>query len=128
MGTYFFSNGEKYEGDFANNRFHGYGVYYFKDGSYLKDQLQYLIDNNIKDKGEYQITNALENMKNKGVNFSAGRVEEWLDCGNKEATVLTNERVLESDGNNISKLAIIENTEIIEPCFIGDNHNRNSVL
>ena len=33
MGTYFFSNGEKYEGDFADNRFHGYGVYYFKDGS-----------------------------------------------------------------------------------------------
>ena len=97
------------------------GIYYFNDGGNLKKELQYLLDNNIKEKGEYQLTNALENMKNKGVNFSAGKIEEWLDCGNKEATVLTNERVLESDGNNISKLAIIENTEIIEPCFIGDN-------
>jgi glucose-1-phosphate thymidylyltransferase len=35
------------------------GIYYFKDGAYLKDELQYLIDNDIKEKGEYQLTNAL---------------------------------------------------------------------
>ena len=39
------------------------GIYYFKDGRYLKNELQYLIDNEIKDKGEYQLTSALENMK-----------------------------------------------------------------
>ena len=39
------------------------GIYYFKDGQYLKNELQYLLDNDIKDKGEYQLTNALENMK-----------------------------------------------------------------
>ena len=39
------------------------GIYYFKDGEYLKKELQYLIDNNIKDKGEFQLTNALDNMK-----------------------------------------------------------------
>src|SRR5690606_25233993 len=27
------------------------GIYYFKDGENLKSELQYLIDNNIKDKG-----------------------------------------------------------------------------
>src|SRR6201993_239192 len=37
------------------------GIYYFKDGDYLKKEIQYLIDNNIKDKGEFQLTNALEN-------------------------------------------------------------------
>ena len=42
------------------------GIYYFKDGEYLRQELQYLLDNNIKDKGEFQLTNALENMKNKG--------------------------------------------------------------
>jgi len=42
------------------------GIYYFKDGDNLRDELQYLIDNNVRDKGEYQITNALENMKDKG--------------------------------------------------------------
>ena len=43
------------------------GIYYFKDGAYLKDELQYLIDNNITDKGEFQLTDALENMKKKGM-------------------------------------------------------------
>jgi len=97
------------------------GIYYFKDGNNLKIELQYLLDNDIKDKGEYQLTNALENMKNKGIKFSPGEVEEWLDCGNKNATVYTNERVLEHNGNIISASAIIENSEIIEPCFIGEN-------
>jgi glucose-1-phosphate thymidylyltransferase len=59
------------------------GIYYFKDGKNLANELQYLIDNDIKDKGEYQLTNALENMKNKGVKFKPGQVDEWLDCGNK---------------------------------------------
>ena len=97
------------------------GIYYFKDGNNLKNELQYLLDNDIKDKGEYQLTNALENMKNKGVNFFPGEVEEWLDCGNKNATVYTNERVLEHNGNIISATAVIENSEIIEPCFIGED-------
>ena len=41
------------------------GIYYFQDGENLKNELQYLLENDIKDKGEYQLTNALENMKNK---------------------------------------------------------------
>ncbi len=97
------------------------GIYYFNDGAYLKSELQYLLDNNIKDKGEFQLTNALENMKNKGTKFSAGKVVEWLDCGNKDATVYTNERVLAHNGNEVSTSATIENSEIIEPCFIGEN-------
>ena len=97
------------------------GIYYFSNGNNLKNELQYLIDNDIKDNGEYQLTNALENVKNKGVNFSPGEVEEWLDCGNKNATVYTNERVLEHNGNIISATAVIENSEIIEPCFIGED-------
>ena len=38
------------------------GVYYFKSAESLKE-LQFLIDNDIKDKGEYQLTSALENMQ-----------------------------------------------------------------
>ena len=97
------------------------GIYYFKNGGQLKDEMQYLIDNDIKEKGEFQLTNAMENMKEKGAEFIPGVVEEWLDCGNKDATVYTNQRVLE-----FNKETIIANREfesessvIIEPCFIG---------
>lgn len=100
------------------------GIYYFKDGDNLKKELEYLLDNNIMEKGEYQLTNALENMKQKGIAFTPGKVTEWLDCGNKDATVYTNQRVLEFDRENIKlkgKNIITQNSIIIEPCFIGDN-------
>lgn len=107
------------------------GIYYFKNGAFLKDELQYLIDNDIKDKGEYQITNALENMKEKGTKFKPGKVEEWLDCGNKEVTVYTNKRVLEysEDGKYRADSAEINNSVILEPCHIADNVEiNNSVI
>ena len=107
------------------------GIYYFKDGEYLANELQYLIDNNIKEKGEFQLTNALENMKSKGTKFKTGAVTEWLDCGNKNATVYSNQRVLEfeKDKNNVSKNAVITNSIINQPCFVGDNVKiTNSVI
>lgn len=96
------------------------GIYYLKDGEYLRSELQYLIDNNIKDKGEFQLTNALENMKAKGKILKAGKVDEWLDCGNKDATVYTNLRVLEMKypKNHIDSSAKINNSVIIPPCYI----------
>lgn len=95
------------------------GVYYFKSGENLKEEIEYLIDNKIMEKGEYQLTNALENMKNKGKKFFAGKVDEWLDCGNKNATVNTNKRVLAREGSNIENDVRREDSVIIDPCFIG---------
>lgn len=99
------------------------GIYYLKDGANLKKELQYLIDNDIKDKGEYQLTSALENMKNKGLKLTPGKVIEWLDCGNKDSTVYTNQRILEFNKNTdmISKTHTSMNSIIIEPCYIGEN-------
>jgi glucose-1-phosphate thymidylyltransferase len=99
------------------------GIYYFKDGGYLKSEIKHLLDNNIREKGEYQLTNALENMKNKGSKFLPGKVDEWLDCGNKDATVYTNQRVLELKKGKeelVSKSLKTVNSVIVEPCFIGE--------
>ncbi len=41
------------------------------------------IDNDIKDKGEYQFTSALQGLNKKGAKLVPGQVAEWLDCGNK---------------------------------------------
>jgi glucose-1-phosphate thymidylyltransferase len=97
--------------------------YYVKDGNYLRNELQYLLDNNIKDKGEYQLTNALENMKSKGTRFVPGQVTEWLDCGNKDATVYTNQRYLEyiKDTQLIDASAKVENSVVIPPVYLGKN-------
>ncbi len=101
------------------------GIYYFKSGETLRSELQYLLDNNVVKGGEYQLTDGLENMKVKGMKFVPGKVDEWMDCGNKNVTVETNSRLLNflhKDGENmISDSVISENSTIIRPCFIGEN-------
>lgn len=99
------------------------GIYYFKHGEKLRDAIQYLLDNKITGNGEYQLTDALENMKNDGLNFVPGEVEEWMDCGNKNATVHTNQRMLHylKDEHLISETVSTKNALIIPPCYIGKN-------
>lgn len=106
------------------------GIYYFKEGEALKQELQYLVDNKIMNGGEYQLTVALENMKNKGTEFVPGQVQEWLDCGNKDATVNTNKRYLEyiREQQLISPTAQILNTIIKEPVYIGENVRLNNTV
>ena len=98
------------------------GIYFVNDGGGLKRELQYLIDNDIKDKGEYQLTNGLEALKSKGVKFRPGTVEEWLDCGNKGAVVHTHQRILELKAETeklVDDTATIENSVVLQPCYIG---------
>lgn len=98
------------------------GIYYFKDGAYLKNELQYLIDNDIRIKGgEFGLTDALENMKQKETIFKIDTVDEWLDCGNVQATVYTNQRVLANHYGDsfIDPSASVVGSEIIAPCYIG---------
>lgn len=100
------------------------GAYYFKSGEDLHTELDYLIDNNIIKSGEYQLPDALRRLTEKGKKFRPGRVEEWLDCGNKEVTVHTNQRVLEYDyAKNLEMIhpsAKVTQTIIIPPCYIGE--------
>src|SRR5690606_3364812 len=68
---------------------------------------------------------ALENMKQKGMRFVPGKVDEWMDCGNKNVAVETNSRMLgflHQDGVNLRAASVtLDNATIIEPCFIGEN-------
>ena len=100
------------------------GAYYFKSGEDLHTELDYLIDNNIIKSGEYQLPDALRRLTEKGKKFRPGKVEEWLDCGNKEVTVHTNQRVLEYDyAKNLEMVhpsAKVTQTIIIPPCYIGE--------
>lgn len=99
------------------------GLYYVREGELLRDQIRHIIDNDIKDKGEYQITTVLENMKAGGYQFKAQTIEEWLDCGNKQNIVDTNTRMLQIKAETEqlrADSAVIENSVVIEPCFLGE--------
>ncbi|KGK30456.1 nucleotidyltransferase [Cellulophaga baltica 4] len=101
------------------------GIYYFKDVAVLKNELQYVLDHNIINGGEYQINDGIKRMMADGKVFKTGTVTEWMDCGNKAVTIETNQRMLgflEKDGEPlVAASATLENANIIAPCFIGEN-------
>ncbi len=101
------------------------GIYYFKDVAVLKNELQSVLDNNIIHGGEYQINDGIKQMMAKGMVFVPGKVDEWMDCGNKDVTVDTNNRMLNflhNDGIHLVDYDVKqENSTIIPPCYIGED-------
>ncbi|MFV9483465.1 sugar nucleotidyltransferase [Christiangramia sp. ASW11-125] len=101
------------------------GIYYFKDVAVLKDELQNVLDAKLTRGGEYQINDGIEAMRKNGLRFVPGKVDEWMDCGNKNVTVETNGRMLNflhQDGEKLMADSVkIKDSEITEPCYIGEN-------
>ena len=101
------------------------GIYYFKDVAVLKNELQSVLDNNIIHGGEYQINDGIKQMMAKGMKFVPGKVDEWMDCGNKDVTVDTNNRMLgflQEDGEDLVAVDVrLDNSQIIQPCFIDED-------
>ena len=101
------------------------GIYYFKDVAVLRNELQFVLDNDIINGGEYQINDGIKRMMADGKVFVTGKVDEWMDCGNKNVTVETNQKMLgflSHDGENlVSNSVTLDKATIIEPCFIGDD-------
>ncbi|GAL65256.1 sugar phosphate nucleotidyltransferase [Jejuia pallidilutea] len=102
------------------------GIYYFKDVAVLKGKLQEILDENITNGGEYQINDGIKRMMADGKIFKTGTVDEWMDCGNKTITIETNQRMLgflKADGEEqlVATSVKLENSNIIEPCFVGEN-------
>jgi glucose-1-phosphate thymidylyltransferase len=90
------------------------GIYYFKNPLMLKESLEYVIKNDIKTKGEYQLTDAIQQMLTKGFRPKAIHIEEWYDCGTVEALLATNKFLLLKHSNKKT----FPNTLIIPPCYI----------
>jgi glucose-1-phosphate thymidylyltransferase len=102
------------------------GIYYFKDVAILKEKLQQILDENVTNGGEYQINDGIKRMMADGKVFKTGTVDEWMDCGNKAITIETNTRMLgflTDDGEEqlVATSAKLQDSKIIEPCFIGEN-------
>jgi glucose-1-phosphate thymidylyltransferase len=99
------------------------GIYYFKSAEKLMDETNFIMNNDIKQGGEYQLTTVSENLRQKGAKFSLGKVDDWMDCGIK-CTVETNGKILDYEKEEMSHFpasAKIEASLIIPPCFIGEN-------
>ncbi len=103
------------------------GIYYFKQAEKLSSVLEHIIENNMLDSGEYQLTRALRMLlvNTKFVSFS---IENWLDTGNFNVLLSTHNFIL--DNFELAENVVIENnSNIIQPCYIGKNVTlKNSVV
>ena len=99
------------------------GIYYFKAIEKLKTALQTVLDEKHTHGGEYQINDGIKRLMAAGDLFLPGEVDEWMDCGNKQTTLETNSKMLgflEAEGNEmIDPSAVLENSTVILPCYIG---------
>ncbi|MEE2802523.1 MAG: sugar phosphate nucleotidyltransferase [Bacteroidota bacterium] len=98
------------------------GIYYFKEIGDLKKELQFVIDNEIINGGEYQINDGIKRLMAAGNVFKTGTVDEWMDCGNKNVAIDTNIKIMQfmiTDGSDeIKQEPRLSNATIIEPCVI----------
>ena len=93
------------------------GIYYIKDTKALKQCLKFLMDNNIRTKNEFQLTDALQMMLERGCKFRTAPVQKWLDCGLAETLLDTNAHVLKRVDNSAS--VNLPGGKVIAPCYIG---------
>ena len=95
------------------------GIYYIKDVKALRAALKHLMDNDIRTRGEFQLTDALQMMIEQGCKFRTAPVKEWLDCGLPETLLQTNTWLLQN------RTSLCEynypTSTVIQPCIIGKN-------
>ena len=102
------------------------GMYYIANSPMLVEALNNLINQNIRTREEYQLTDALQLMLDKGEIFTTFPVEGWYDCGKPETLLSTNRFLLESYPiqKNLST-----NTVVITPSYISEKATvENSII
>ncbi len=107
------------------------GFYKIKEVPTLIDVIEFNILNDIRTHGEFQFTDALMGMIERGVKFSTLTVDNWFDCGKKEILLETNAMLLDREGyaSDDLDLPAFENTIIIHPVSIGkDCEIANSII
>jgi glucose-1-phosphate thymidylyltransferase len=104
------------------------GLYYLRMAGPLFSCIDHLIDNRILTKGEYQLTDALQLMIEKGEKFTTFPVQGWYDCGKPETLLSTNEILLRNNSTEktypgciINDPVFIAGNAIIENAIIGPN-------
>lgn len=95
------------------------GIYFIQDVQSLHRSLDALIANNVRTRGEYQLTDALQLMIDEGAPFYSGQIRGWLDCGKPDAMLETNRLLLSR--NAPEKRRTYPGTTVIEPCYIADD-------
>ena len=96
------------------------GLYKIIETDILFQCLQQLFVENITTRGEYNLTDALACMLQKGTRFKSFKVANWFDCGKKESILETNATLLKKMGGNVPEGHDFKDTIIIHPVSIAE--------
>ena len=66
------------------------GLYKIKEIPLFLQAIDYIISNNIQTRDEFQLTDALMYMLEKGTHFNTYVLDTWFDCGKKDMLLMTN--------------------------------------
>ncbi len=97
------------------------GIYKIKESNELFACLEKLFNEEITTQGDYNLTDALECMIQKGISFQTFKVDNWFDCGKKETIIESNATLFKKFGSSYKKNEAFKNAIIIDPVSIGQN-------
>lgn len=97
------------------------GIYKIDEPDKMLQSIKHIIDNDIRTKNEYQLTDALMHMIDNNSKFVSFTIENWFDCGKKQAVLDTNAILLKRPNTRTEEYAGLQNSVIIQPVNIGKN-------
>jgi glucose-1-phosphate thymidylyltransferase len=108
-----------------NSRLALVGIYYIKHPNILVDCLRDEIKADIRTRGEFQLTDALQMMIERGERMKAFSIEGWYDCGKPETLLETNRHLLDTQPTAVGRPDVV----VQPPVFVSLKATvRNSVL
>jgi glucose-1-phosphate thymidylyltransferase len=92
------------------------GVFWFRDGQELVSAIDYMLEHDIRTKGEFYLADAVNVMIERGNHFVTENVTVWQDCGQRE-TILATNRFLLANGHATGDVQG-ENCVIVPPVYV----------
>ncbi len=93
------------------------GLYYLQQIEKVSKAIAHIIKKGIKTKGEYQLTDALKYLLEKGERFKVAKIDKWYDCGTAAALIETNRHLLKKTHHFRPR----KRTIIIPPVYMSDS-------
>ena len=104
------------------------GLYYIRNAHLLTECLNDLVSCDRRTRGEYQLTDALQMMIERGEGMAPFQVDGWYDCGKPETLLSTNRALLEKRSTSrvipgvvVNEPVYIAETAVLSNCIIGPN-------
>jgi glucose-1-phosphate thymidylyltransferase len=92
------------------------GLYLFQSAPRLMAAIQELLKSGRKTRGEFQLTDAMQIMLDRGEEFGTFEIDGWYDCGKPETLLATNRDLLERGGGR--RKATEEAAAVVEPVHL----------